>query len=779
MTTQTATTAVTGSLTVTAGHVYFLNATTPTAASTVALSATDLQNGASWTNASNGTVAFFVVSTSLGSAIYQYTESGVPGITEAELKLMATVDTAVAVGDLVFVTNTAAEAGLATAMAALATTEEVAAISSVTIDVLANDNFENSGKMITAINGSSITEGGAAVTVDHGSVALLNSKLVFTPDAIDYIGMASFKYTVTSGGVNETAYVNVNVNNYSPASAAAPVNTAPDTQYTLLPTDTLVFSTTNGNAITVADADSLLLTTTLNVGGGTLTVVTAGGAALITGNGTGSVSIAGTAAEINFALNGLSYVRAGGSAVAQNLTVATSDGTLVDSDVITLVIPTIFVDGTHAITVSASDYNVILGTGASDAITMGVGNYNLIFGGAGNDSLTIGAGNNTGYGGDGDDTISLGVGNKAYGGGDNDTITGAAGDFIIDGGTGNDKITVAAGNSNITGGDGDDIIIAAAGNSVISGGAGADNIILGAGTGTIDGGDGNDTIDAAAGVLVFGGDGDDAIKLTTSNTAYGGAGNDIFTAPAGNYIIYGEGGNDTVNLGAGNNTIDVGEGINFVNIGAGTSTITSGASIDNISTGAGDFIINAGDGDNVITTGAAVVTSRINTGSGNDTITTGAGIQIVNSGAGNDTITTSTGDDIITGGAGNDTMTGSTGRDTFKWSLGETGSDVIKDFTLAGGVDALDLTDLLDGEHADATILDAYLDFSANSSGQTVITVDANAGGPDGTGQTITLENVQFLALQTHAAFTGSAGSASDIAILTKLLTDGNLKTDL
>jgi Ca2+-binding RTX toxin-like protein len=773
LTTQTATTAVAGTLTVTAGNVYFLNATGATDASTVALSAAALQGGATWTNASNGTVAFFVVSAGNGSAIYQYTESGAAGITAGELTLMGTVDTTLAVGDLVFVANTAAAAGLAAAMAALAATEEVAAISSVTIDVLANDTFENSGRVITAINGSAITDGGAALTVAHGSVALLAGKLVFTPDSIGYIGMASFKYTVTSGGVNESAYVNVNVNNYVAAGAATPVNTLPDAQFTPLATDTLVFSTTNGNAITVADADSLLLTTTLSVASGTLTVVTAGGAALITGNGSGSVSIAGTAAEINFALNGLSYVRAAGNSSALSLTVATSDGTLVDSDVIALVLPTrIGTEGDDAITIGASNSNVVLGLGGADAITMGAGDNNIIFGGAGDDALTIGAGNSTGYGGTGDDTFALGVGNKAYGGAGNDTFNGAAGDFIIDGGADNDSITVAAGNSTLSGGDGDDTINAAAGNSIIRGGAGDDNITLGAGAGFIYGDSGNDTINAAAGVTVYGGDGNDVINVTTSNTAYGGAGNNTFAGPAGNYFIYAEGGNDTVNLAAGNDTVNVGDGINSITLGAGNSTITSGSGIDTIRTGAGDFIINAGDGDNDIWTGAASDGgSSITTGSGNDTITTGGGVQVINSGAGDDIIVTSTGTDIITGGAGNDSMTGGAGADVFKWSLSETGSDVIKDFTLAGGGDVLDLKDLLVGESANATSLDAYLNFSANGLGQTVITVDANAGAAGGTGQSITLENVQFTALQTYA------GGSSDAAIITKLLADSLIIT--
>jgi Ca2+-binding RTX toxin-like protein len=770
ITTQSATTAVTGNLTVTAGSVYFLNATGPTDASTLALSATALQGGATWTNASNGTVAFFVVSAANGSAIYQYTEAGGAGITAGELTLMGTIDTTITVGDLVFTANAAAAAALATAMTALEATADATSVSSLTIDVLANDSFENAGKVITAINGSAITDGGAAVAVSNGSVALVAGQLVYTPTLVSYNGVASFKYTVTSGGVNETAWVSVQV---GPPLAGAqnPVNTVPGAAYTLSATDLLTFSVANGNAITVADADSLLLTTTLSVASGTLTAMTAGGAALITGNGTGSVIITGTAAEINFALNGLIYDRVDSNLGAVSMTVVTSDGTLTDSDAIAMVLPTHI--GTplgDAMTIAAGNNYVVLGLGGNDAITVGAGDNNLIFGGDGNDALTIGAGNSTVYGGAGDDTFAIGVGVKAYGGDGNDTFAAAAGDFIIDGGAGNDTINAAAGTSIITGGDGDDTIVVAAGNSIITGGAGADNITLGAGNGTIDGGIGNDIINAAAGVLVYGGDGDDVINLTTSNTAYGGAGNDTFTAPAGNYFIYAGDGDDTVNLGAGNNTIDVGEGINNITVGAVNMTITGGAGKDTITTGAGDYIINAGDGDNVISLGASAAGgTTVNTGSGNDTITTGAGIQTINSGAGNDTIVTSAGVDTITGGAGNDTMTGGLGADVFKWSLGDTGNDVIKDFTLAGGGDVLNLKDLLTGESAsDATNLDAYLDFSASGAG-TLITVKAD--GLTAAGQTILLENITYASLQTHA------GGASDVAIITKLLADGNLIT--
>ncbi len=58
--------------------------------------------------------------------------------------------------------------------------------------------------------------------------------------------------------------------------------------------------------VSVADIDSSALITTLNVSSGILNV-TAGAGAVVTDNGSASVSIAGTAAQINAALAGLAY----------------------------------------------------------------------------------------------------------------------------------------------------------------------------------------------------------------------------------------------------------------------------------------------------------------------------------------------------------------------------------------------------------------------------------------------------------------------------------------
>ncbi|MDP1886303.1 MAG: tandem-95 repeat protein [Polaromonas sp.] len=116
----------------------------------------------------------------------------------------------------------------------------------------------------------------------------------------------------------------------------APINTVPAAQ-TMAEDASKVFSTANGNAITVSDVDSGTLTTTVSVTNGTLTALAFAGAT-ITSNGSGSVTISGTAAAINGALNGLSYTSTADYHGAATLTVLTSDGTSTDSDTIALTV---------------------------------------------------------------------------------------------------------------------------------------------------------------------------------------------------------------------------------------------------------------------------------------------------------------------------------------------------------------------------------------------------------------------------------------------------------
>ena len=91
------------------------------------------------------------------------------------------------------------------------------------------------------------------------------------------------------------------------------------------------------SGVAVADVDSTELTTTLTVANGTLTATTGTGA-VIGGNGTGTVTIAGTAAEINAALAGLTYQGNLNFNGSDALTVATSDGTATDTNAVAITV---------------------------------------------------------------------------------------------------------------------------------------------------------------------------------------------------------------------------------------------------------------------------------------------------------------------------------------------------------------------------------------------------------------------------------------------------------
>ncbi|MFC3624614.1 type I secretion C-terminal target domain-containing protein, partial [Vogesella amnigena] len=161
---------------------------------------------------------------------------------------------------------------------------------------------------------------------------------------------------------------------------------------------------------------------------------------------------------------------------------------------------------------------------------------------------------------------------------------------------------------------------------------------------------------------------------------------------------------------------------------------------------------------------------------GSDLIYGGSGNDKLYGGAGNDGLRGGLGDDLLVGGQGNDVLRGDDGIDTFRWQLGDQGTvanpaqDVIKDFQLktpSFSGDVLDLQDLLQGENS--SNLGNYLHFIADpaNSNNTVVQINSSGTG-SGYDQTITLQNVQLSAL-----------GSGDADIINKLLSNGNLKTDL
>jgi hypothetical protein len=115
-----------------------------------------------------------------------------------------------------------------------------------------------------------------------------------------------------------------------------PVNTLPLAQSTLEDTPLVI------TGLAVADVDNASLSTTLSLpaGSGTLTV-TGGSGATVTGDGSGTVTIAGTTAQINAALASLTYTPTADfntGAGSLDLTIATTDGVLTDTDTLAIAV---------------------------------------------------------------------------------------------------------------------------------------------------------------------------------------------------------------------------------------------------------------------------------------------------------------------------------------------------------------------------------------------------------------------------------------------------------
>ena len=166
-----------------------------------------------------------------------------------------------------------------------------------------------------------------------GTVANINAALnglSFAPTA-NYNGAASLQLTTNdqgncgSGGAqSDTDMVNITVN----AINDAPVNTVPGPQSTNEDI-TLVFSSGNGTAISIADLDAgagpveVMLTAT----NGTITLSQTTGLSFSTGDGTGDavMTFTGTVADINAALNGLSFAPTANYNGAASLQLTTND----------------------------------------------------------------------------------------------------------------------------------------------------------------------------------------------------------------------------------------------------------------------------------------------------------------------------------------------------------------------------------------------------------------------------------------------------------------------
>ncbi|UPJ94240.1 VCBS domain-containing protein [Bradyrhizobium sp. 172] len=528
-----------------------------------------------------------------------------------------------------------------------------------------------SGTITAATAGSvTVTGSGTGSIVLTGTVANINTYLATVANQPTYVPVANANgavsltmttsdqgFTGTGGTLTDTDSININIT----AVNDAPVNTVPGTQEVLHDANLSI----TGMSISDVDAGGAVnITTNLSVLHGTLTIASAGGA-LVSGSGTGSVTLTGTVAQINTTLaaaNNVVYKGVANFVGSDTLTVLTNDhgntgtgGNLTDTDAVT-----INVESNNPGTLTTSPTDVIFY--ASGTNTLNGTNATL----NGTDSIT---------GGTGTDTLILTGGSPlATFGAGNIVLTNFEVFKIVDSNSGNhtNNITFLSGFQNN-------------------------------GTLTVDGsgigGNGKLNLQASTvtsgAFVVIGGDNDDIINT--------GSGDDTITGGPGNDTLTGGGGNDTFNVNSGTDTVTdlSGSDVLVVSAGATTNATVSAAFTATSSTS------NAGTA-NLSSNGFAVDLSAATGANGFTVTNTGAAAAITGSaqndtligGSGNDTLVGGSGADSITGGAGADTMTGGGGIDTFiinsTQSLGIVGGsgdvgtisgyDVITDFATASDI---------------------------------------------------------------------------------------------
>ncbi|PSS50728.1 retention module-containing protein [Pseudomonas sp. BBP2017] len=283
------------------------------------------------------------------------------------------------------------------------------------------------------------------------------------------------------------------------------------------------------------------------------------------------------------------------------------------------------------------------------------------------------------------------------------------------------------------------------------------------GTGT-----GNVDITYQQGSVLTGTDGHDTLLGGTgSDTLNAGAGNDVLTGGNGNDILNAGDGNDLLNGGSGNDQLNGGGGIDTASYtGASGGVSVSLASAAEQNTG--------GAGRDILSGIENLIGSDYN-----DNLTGDGNANLLSGGLGNDALNADDGNDVLIGGPGNDTLTGGDGNDIFLWQQGNTGRDVVTDFT--PGTDRLDLSQLLHGENATSASLDDYLHFKVTGSGAGVVsTIEVSAVAGAAPTQIIDLAGVN---LAQHYGVTAGAGgviaAGQDTAtIINGMLNDHSLKVD-
>jgi Ca2+-binding RTX toxin-like protein len=384
----------------------------------------------------------------------------------------------------------------------------------------------------------------------------------------------------------------------------APINTVPSAQ--VVNEDThLVLSSAKGNAISISDPDidegTGLAEVTLSVTKGALTLAQSTGLRFSAGDGIADsiMTFKGTVANVNAALDGLSYRGKRNYNGKDTLVITTNDlgnfggGARTDNDAIDITVkpvndaPTIAgtpktsidQDFPYGFTPVGSDVD-------GDRLRFTIKNkpgwatFDPIMGrlsgtpGQGNEGTTTGIVIGVS---DGARTTALPafnltvIGKEISGTTTPDQIVGRDKDDIIKGLDGNDYLLGGEGNDLLYGGSGNDTIFGENGSDTLYGEDGDDALYGGNGDDALYGGVGNDVLFGAEGRdklyggnendLIFGGQDDDQL--------YGEIGNDTLFGESGNDLLVGDLGDDKLVGGSDRDVLDGGMGRNDLKGGGG------------------------------------------------------------------------------------------------------------------------------------------------------------------------------------------------------------------
>ncbi|MGO4643276.1 beta strand repeat-containing protein, partial [Mesorhizobium sp. 2RAF45] len=547
-------------------------------------------------------------------------------------------------------------------------------------NVITNDtDVDSAGLTVSAIRTGGTEGAGMAGTVGsglvgaHGTLTLQsNGSYTYVVNENDATVQAlntggsttdSFNYTVSDGSLTDTAVLTVTIN----GANDAPVNTVPGTQTTNEDT-AKVFSSANGNQISIFDPDNTTHTVTLSVPNGAITLNGTSGLSFTVGDGTadGTMTFSGTDANINAALNGLSFLANPNFNGAAAIQIITSDGALSDTDSVVVIInavndaPVNTVPGAQTTNVNVS--KAITGLNISD-VDAGTASMTVTLA-VTHGTLTV-SGGSAAISGNGTGTVTLTGSQTAI-----DSTLGATVTYVpTNNFVGSATLTMTTSDNGNSGSGGtltdtDVVSISVVSPSSSTLTTGTDTVFFASGTNTITG----TNTTATNGDVITGGTGTDTLTIDTAKNI-----TQTYT--------FGDGAHSDIGL---TNF----ETLQFIRSDTTGSDPTITAVFDSSFNNNGTLTVDGSALTGSHAAGFTVDASAVTSGS--FVIVGSAQADTLKGGAGSDTISGGNGVDRIVGNGGADTLTGGAGNDTFAYLATGDAGDHITDFNTSG--DKLEFT---------------------------------------------------------------------------------------